>query len=366
MQKNYYELLWLTKWATVDEIKKAYRKKAMEHHPDRWGDAEVFKEINEAYSVLSDENKKREYDTYGRVWGNPFGWWNSGFWWFGWVDVDLWDIFESFFGWWGSSRSRKKSSNISWEDLEYRLKIDLKTSIIWWKTTLKYDKYIKCDDCWQDWWTWKQTCSDCHWTWYVKYRQQTMFWTIEHTGVCEKCNWAWETIEHVCKTCHWNKRIKKSVSYDIEIPAWIDDGMVIKISWEWNDWIKSSSWDLYVKFSVDLSEKNLTRKGYDLHYDLEIDVLEAILWTLKELNIPVIWKRSIKIDAWTQFWSIIKMSWDWVKHIDKDKKWDLFIALNIKIPKKLSETEREFYENLAKEKKINFSNKKWIFEKIFG
>ena len=104
--------------------------------------------------------------------------------------------------------------------------------------------------------------------------------------------------------------------------------MVIKISWEWNDWIKSSSWDLYVKFSVDLSEKNLTRKGYDLHYDLEIDVLEAILWTVKELNIPVIWKRSIKIDAWTQFWSIIKMSWDWVKHIDKDKKWDLFIALN--------------------------------------
>ena len=229
MAKDYYELLWVAKTASIDEIKKAYRKKAMEHHPDRWGDAEVFKEINEAYWVLSDDTKKRQYDTYWSVGWNPFWWW-GWFWWFGWVDVDLWDIFESFFGWWGtSSRSRKKSSNFSWEDLQYDLKIDLKTSIIWWKTTLKYDKYIKCDDCWQDWWTWKKTCSDCWGSGYVKYRQQTMFWTIEHTWVCEKCNWAWESVEHVCGKCNWNKRIKKQVSYELEIPAWIDDWMVIKV-----------------------------------------------------------------------------------------------------------------------------------------
>ena len=116
---------------------------------------------------------------------------------------------------------------------------------------------------------------------------------------------------------------------------------------------------------MDLKEKDLKRKWYDLFLDLEIDVIEAILWTTKEVNIPVIWKRSIKIDAWTQVWSIIKISWDWVKYIDRDKKWDLFVELNIKIPKKLSDSERQAYEEIAKEKKLNVHNKKWIFEKIF-
>lgn len=366
MSKNYYDILWVDKWASWEDIKKAYRKKAMEHHPDRWGDAEIFKEINEAYWVLWDENKKREYDTYWRVWWNPFWGWTWGFGWFWWVDVDLGDIFESFFGWSAWWRSRKKPKNFSWEDIETRINIDLKTSIIWWKINVKYQKYVKCNDCNQDWWTGIKTCWDCNWTWYVKYRQQTMFGTVEHTWACESCNWTWETLENVCKFCNWQKRIKKDVVYDLEIPAWIDDWMTIKITWEWNDWVKSISGDLYVRFWVDLKEKNLVRRGYDLYYELEIDVLEAILWTQKDIIIPVIWKRSITIESWTQIWTIIKKSWDWVKFIDKDKKWDLYIEIKIKIPKKLSDFERESYEKIAKEKKINFSNKKWIFEKIFS
>jgi len=149
MSKNYYSILWVDKTVSQDEIKKAYRKKAMEHHPDRWWDGEKFKEINEAYSVLWDENKKREYDTYWSVWGNPFwSWWFSS----AWFDVDLWDIFESFFWWWRTTSKRKKSSNFSWEDIETTLNIDLKTSVIWWKTTLKYEKYVVCSDCHWAWW----------------------------------------------------------------------------------------------------------------------------------------------------------------------------------------------------------------------
>lgn len=365
MSKNYYTTLWVEKTASQDDIKKAYRKKAMEHHPDRWWDAEVFKEINEAYSILSDEGKRKEYDTYWRVWaGNPFG--GSGWFSSAWFDVDLWDIFESFF-WWGSWRtSRKKNtSNFRWEDIEITFKVDLKTSIIWWKQKLKYEKVVVCDDCHWEWGEWKSSCPDCKWTWYVKYRQQSFFGTIEHTGPCERCNWTWEIIEKVCKTCNWQKRIRKTVEYDIEIPAWIDNNMVIKIEWEWNDWIKSSSWDLYVKFKIDLTEKNLRRDGVDLHYDLEIDVIEAILWTTKEINIPIIWKRSVNIEAWTEIWTIIKMPSDWVKYIDRDRKWDLFINILIKIPKKLSSTEREYFEKIATERKLNVHNKKWILEKIF-
>lgn len=363
MSKEYYSILGLSKWATEDEIKKAYRKKAMEHHPDRWWDAEKFKEINEAYSVLSDSTKKREYDTYWSVWwGNPFSWWG-----FGWVDVDLWDIFEQFFWWgWRTSSRKKASSSFSWEDIETILKVDLKTSIIWGKTKLKYEKYIVCSDCHWEWWEWKAMCPDCHGSGYVKYRQQTMFGTIEHTWACERCGWSGETLEKVCTGCWWQKRIRKTVELDIDIPAGIDDGMVIRINWEWNDGIKASSWDLYVRFKVTTIEKNLIRKWVDLHLDLEIDVIEAILGTTKEINIPIIWKRNIVIESWTQVGTVIKITWDGVKYIDRDKKWDLFVNILIKIPKKLSESERTSFENIAKEKKLNVHNKKWIFEKIFG
>jgi molecular chaperone DnaJ len=364
MWKEYYSILWVEKTATQDEIKKAYRKKAMEHHPDRGWDAEIFKEINEAYSVLGDENKKREYDTYGRVWGGSPFW---GAWWFGWAwfDVDLWDIFESFFWGWWRTNSRKKSNNFRWEDIEITFKIDLKTSIVWWKQKLKYEKMSSCPECNWEWWEWKKSCPDCKWTWYVKYRQQSFFGTIEHTWPCETCNWSWEIIEKVCGTCNWNKRIRKNFEYEIEIPAWIDNNMVIKIEWEWNDGIKWQAWDLYVKFRVEQTEKNLKRDWVNLNYDLEIDLIEAILWTTKEINIPIIWKRTVKIEAWTDFWTILKMPWDWVKYIDRDRKWDLFINIIIKIPKKLSETERECFEKLASEKKLNVHNKKWILEKIF-
>lgn len=364
MSKEYYSILGLSKWATDEEIKKAYRKLAMQHHPDRWWDAEKFKEVNEAYSILSDSTKKREYDTYGSVWGwNPF--WGSG--WFGWMDVDLWDIFEQFFwGWARTSSRRKPASSFSWEDVETVLNIDLKTSIVGWKTKLKYDKYLTCHDCHGEWWEWKTICPDCHGSWYVKYRQQTMFGTIGHTWACERCHGTGETLEKVCGTCGWQKRMRKTVELDIDIPAGIDDGMVIRINGEWNDGIKASAWDLYVRFKVNTIEKNLIRKWVDLHLDLEIDVIEAILGTTKEVNIPIIWKRNIIIDSGTQVGTVIKIAWDWVKYIDKDKKWDLFVNVLIKIPKKLSEAERECLEKIAKEKKLNVHNKKWIFEKIFG
>ncbi|MBW7954519.1 DnaJ domain-containing protein [Candidatus Gracilibacteria bacterium] len=366
MSKNYYDILGISKTSSEDEIKKAYRKKAMEYHPDRGGDESKFKEINEAYSVLSDSEKKRQYDTYGSVGGNqnPFGggFSNGGF------DVDLGDIFEQFFGGSGrgSSRGRKKSGNIEGEDLEYLLEIDLKTSIFGGKTILKYEKFVVCDECKGEGGEGKKTCSDCRGSGYVRYRQQTMFGTIEQTGVCEKCHGTGEEIKSPCKKCHTNKRIKKEVEYEIEIPAGIDDGMVIKISGEGNEGLKSSSGDLYVKFKVKQIEKSLIRKGVNLYYDLEIDVIEAILGTTKEINIPVIGKRNIVVDAGTQVGTVIKITGDGVKHIDRDKKGDLFINLLIKIPKRLSEAERECFEKIAKEKKLNVHNKKGIFEKIFG
>jgi len=353
---DYYEILEISKNASVEEIKKAYRKLAMKYHPDRnkWNkEAEQkFKQINEAYSCLVDENKRKQYDMFWKAWTNNFWWWFS---WNSWFWVDLNDIFEQFFSWGFWWNSRKKSWAFAGEDLEKIIEIDLKTSIFWWTKEIELEKLVKCEKCNWEWWTGKKTCEQCSWSWYVTYRQQSLFWVIEQTWVCDKCNWTWEIIENICEVCNWQKRVKKIEKIKIEIPAWIDDGMVIKMEWKWNDWVWTDiKGNLYIKFKVPLIEKNL-----------EIEIVEAVLWTKKEINFPIIWKREIEIPGWTSHWTIIKKSWDWVKYIDKDKKWDLFINISIKIPKKLSSKEKELYLEIAKEKKIDVNNKKGIFEKIF-
>ncbi len=373
---DYYEILEITKTSSKEEIKKAYRKKAMKYHPDRtkWDkeSEKKFKQVNEAYSCLCDDSKRKQYDMFWKAGTSGFGggwawgWFGWGFWSTGWVDLN--DIFEQFFtGQWGWGNSRKKSGAFAWENLEKIVEIDLKTSIFWWKKEIEVEKMMACEECKWEWWTGKKTCEQCKWSWYVTYRQQSLFGVIEQTWACDKCNWEGQIIENICKKCNWAKRIKQTKKIEIDIPAGIDDGMVIKIEGEWNEGVWTSlKGDLYLKFKVPLIEKNLRRRGVNLYYDLEIEVVEAILWTKKEINFPIIWKREIEIPAGTSHWTIIKKTGDWVKYIDKDKKGDLLINIVIKIPKKLSAKEKELYLEIAKEKKVDVNNKKGIFEKMFG
>ena len=194
---------------------------------------------------------------------------------------------------------------------------------------------------------------------------QSIFWTIQQKVTCDECHGSWEVFESVCSDCNWEKRkvVKKTI--DIDIPAGIDNGMIIKMTDEWNHWVGTKAHgDLYIKFSIPTEEKWLKRDGSNLYYTIQVDVIEAILGTQKDINIPIIWKRTIDIKAGTSHGTVIKISSDGIKHVDGDDKWDLFITVEIKIPKKLSKIERSHYEAIAKEKKINV-NKWWVFDKIF-
>ena len=365
MSKDLYKILDLDTGASTDEIKKAYRKLAMKYHPDRnaWDtEAEAkFKEVNEAYSVLSDAGKRQQYDTFGSTWWgwNPFGGW-------GFQADDISDIFSSFFGWGFNTGGARKSSERRGEDLEYELHIDLKTSIYWGKDTVEFQRRTYCESCDGDGGSGKTTCGTCGWRGQVTHTSQSPFGVIQQTRTCADCDGSWETFEEVCGECHGEKRILKKEKLDIDIPAGIDEGMVIKLTGEWNAGVGTkASGDLYVRFSVQTSEKWLTRDGVDLHYDLEIDIVEAVLGTKKEIQIPIIGKRNISIDAWVQPESILKMSGDGVKYIDRDTKWDLLIHIHIPTPQKISKKERELYEEIAHEKKINVNSKKGVFEKLF-
>ena len=294
--------------------------------------------------------------------GNPFGG--------GWFQAeDLWDIFSSFFGggFSGSTGGRRRPTESRGEDLEYDLHIDLKTSIYGGKDKIEFHKREACTHCDGEGWSGKKTCPTCNGRGQVTHTSQSPFGVIQQTRTCSDCNGSGEIFEHICSECQGEKRVLIKQKLDIEIPAGIDEGMVIKLTGEGNDGIGTrASGDLYVRFHVNLSEKWLTRDGVDLHYDLEIDLVEAVLGTKKDVNIPVIGKRTISIDAGTQAESILKVAGDGVKHIDKDAKGDLLIHIHIPMPKKLGKKERELFEEMAKEKKINVNSKKGVFEKLFS
>ncbi|MCP4523725.1 MAG: DnaJ domain-containing protein [Candidatus Gracilibacteria bacterium] len=368
---NLYEVLGVEKNATKDEIKKAYRKAAMKHHPDRnSGDAAAekkFKDVNEAYSTLYDDAKRQQYDMFGSTGGaagaggNPFGGGFSGN-----ANVDFGDIFDSFFGGNGQSRGRgQRRTEQKGEDLEYQLHIDLKTSIYGGKETLKFKKRESCNTCDGAGGKGKKSCNKCHGTGQCTYTTQSIFGTIQQTATCDECRGSGESFETVCGDCHGEKRSVVTKEIEIDIPAGIDHGMVIKMTDEGNHGVNTNAHgDLYIKFTVPQEEKGLSRDDVNLYYHVEVDIIEAILGTNKEIVIPILGKRNISIKSGTQYGSIIKLENDGVQHINSDEKGDLFITIEVKIPKKLSKAERTHYESIASEKKINV-NKGGVFEKIF-
>ena len=362
MAKEYYSILGVSEDASAEDIKKAYRKKAMELHPDRHGgdkskEAE-FKKLNEAYGVLSDAQKKANYDRFWNAEGMGGGF--GGFW--GGFDAsDLGDIFSSFFGGGFGGGSRRKQD--IGEDIEVRIKISLEDAIKGTNRKIEYTRHNTCHHCSGKWGK-TEKCTTCHGTGQVRERVQTLFGVMEQSRPCPTCHGTGEKIVEKCSFCHGKWKIPEKKEKTLDIPAGIENGMSMKIRWEWQSG-RDGNGDLYIVFEVPEREGWLIREWADLHYTVKISPAEAALGVTKNLDIPILGKKNLDIDAGTQTGETRTYRGEGIERLDrKGYKWNLILHIDIEIPKKLTTDQKKLYEALLTSEWGKM--KKWWLSEVFG
>jgi molecular chaperone DnaJ len=349
-KRDYYEILGLKKGASEDEIKKAYRTLAKKYHPDvsKEPDAETkFKEVQEAYDVLADANKRQTYDQYGHQ-GNPFEGFQcggAGFEGFGGFS----DIFSQFFG--GGQRQRQNYDGPQrGDDLERVMTIDFMEAVLGTKKTVKVDVERECNKCHgtgaessSD----IETCSKCHGQGHINVEQRTMFGTMRTQQVCPACGGQGKIIKKRCSTCGGQGRVRESKTVDVNIPAGVDNNMTLKVAGYGNGGTKGAqSGDLYLRFRVK-PHKVFKRSDDDIILEVPISTTQAILGTT--IDIPTIYGDvSLKIPAGTQHGKILRMREKGVANVRNKRKGDQHVIVQLVTPENISAQERKLYEQIEK------------------
>jgi molecular chaperone DnaJ len=362
MSKNYYEILGVEKGASKDDIKKAFRKLAHQHHPDKkTGDPQKFKEASEAYTVLSDDKKRAEYDTYGRVFSdsgggggasgfnpNDFGFDFSGFGGQGaqgFQDFDLGDIFGTFFG--GGSRSRERTKRGA--DISVDVEISFQEAVFGADRKIILNKTSICDACagnGAEPGTELKTCSTCNGKGKIHETKSSFLGTFTTVRACTTCNGSGKVPTQKCKKCHGLGVLKKQEEIEIKIPAGIDDGEMIRLSGAGEAIAGGVSGDLYIK--VHVKKHPIFRKEeFNLVTDLNIKLSTALLggeYVLETLDGPI----TLKIPMGIEIGEILRIKGKGVP-IERSKRGDLLVKIHIELPKKLSKSASKLVEELKKE-----------------
>ncbi|MBN2881127.1 molecular chaperone DnaJ [Candidatus Woesearchaeota archaeon] len=373
MAKDYYETLGVSKDASSEEIKKAYKKLAKQHHPDLNNHSkeseEKFKEINEAYSVIGDEKKRSNYDRFGSSDNNyqGFSGFNEGdfgFSGFG-GGADFEDIFSSFFG--GGSRGGRRHQSQRGADLEFELVINLEDSVFGAKKTITIPRHETCSDCngsgaesSSD----VQTCPVCHGAG-VEYRQmRTPFGIMRQSVTCSACGGQGKTIKNKCKTCHGTGRVKQTRKIEIAIPAGIDNGQRIRMTGEGEAGLnKSLAGDLYLHISIEEHEF-FERDEYDLLCQVPISFSVAAIGG--KVDIQTIDKKNVelKIPAGTQSHTTFRIPNEGVTKLHTKSRGNLYVTVVVEVPKSLTAEQKQLLKEFDKgsKKKKFFNRIKKIFE----
>ncbi len=376
-KRDYYEVLGVDKKATDAEIKSAYRKKAKKYHPDlNPGDAEAeknFKEVNEAYEVLSDNDKKQRYDTYGHAGVDPNfgaggGGWSGGF---GGAGVDLNDIFESFFGggFGGGARGRRADPNAPRRggDIHVGLNISFMEAAHGCTKTVSYTRQETCPDCGGSGakkGTSASTCPDCNGTGYVTEMQRTPFGVMQNQRVCPHCGGKGKVISDPCNKCKGNGRVQVTVKKEVNIPAGIDDDQSLALRGQGDAGLNGGgAGDAIVVVTV-RPDPVLTRRNYDVFVDVPITYSQAVLGA--EIIVPTIdGKVRYEIPEGTQSGTRFRLRSKGIKYLNGRGRGDQYVTVNVEIPKKITREQKKALEAFeATLKDDNYEQRKGFFKKI--
>ena len=355
-KKDYYEVLGIDKNASQDEIKSAFRKLAKKYHPDvcKEADAEKkFKEVQEAYSVLSDEEKRRQYDQFGHAafqggagGGNPFG---GGFSGFDFGDFDYGDIFDNIFGGMGfgsrnnsgNSRKRPQKGN----DSLVKMKLTFEESVFGVKKDLELDVMEECDECDGKGGHGETTCDKCHGSGTITSEQRTMLGTFLTKTTCPKCNGKGKTYSSTCKKCRGEGRVREHKTIEVNVPAGVDEQSRLRVPGKGAcGYYGGPNGDLYIEFSIKEHEL-FERVEDDIYLEVPITITEAILGTKKE--IPTLYGNvKLTIPAGSEGGDKHRIKGKGINNKTNKHTGDMYIVLKVVIPNKLSRDQKKLIEEL--------------------
>lgn len=347
--RDYYEILGIPKNASTDDIKSAFRKLARQYHPDvsKEPDAEErFKEINEAYGILSDPQKRARYDQYGRAGLGEMGGMPD------YATMDFNDIFEEILGGFGfgfggsSSRSRRPHRG---RDLQVRVDLTFEEAIFGVEKSIEVTRNETCATCHgsgAEPGTSPQRCSTCGGRGEVRQVRQTIFGSMMQSGPCPTCGGRGEVISTPCHTCRGEGLERKTVKKVVPIPAGVDNGNQIRLAGEGEPGINGGpQGNLYLLVNVQ-GHKFFKRRENDILLNLDINIAQAVLGA--EVEIPTVnGNEKLKIPAGTQPGKVFTLKARGVPYIRKSGRGDQLVIVNVDIPSRLSKEQRELFEKLA-------------------
>lgn len=369
-KRDFYEVLGLKKGASEDEIKSAFRKMAMKYHPDRNpGDKdaeEKFKEVNEAYSILSDPEKKARYDKFGHAGVDPNagfgggGTYSGGFGGF----EDIFDMFGGMFG--GGGRggfSRRRNGPQKGRDIQKHLTIEFEEAAFGVKKEIRLTKYVECETCHGTGaatGSEKRTCPKCGGSGEVFTSQQTPFGMFQSSSPCPDCKGTGYIIDNPCPDCKGAGKVKKTITISVNIPAGVDNDSIVTLRGQGEPGENGGpAGDLYIVIGVK-PHKLFKRAGQDIQIEIPITFDQAALGD--EIVVPTLEEKvKYKIPPGTQPGTVFRLKGKGIVSTRSSRKGDLYVKVNLEVPTKLTSKQKKAIKRMSDEVDISCYSKKNSF-----
>lgn len=365
-KKDYYDVLGVSKTATADEIKKAYRKLARQYHPDVNKDnpeaAEKFKEASEAYSVLSDEQKRAQYDQFGHAafenggagGAGGFGGF-EGFGGFGGGGME--DIFDMFFGGQGRGARGSNAGPQRGADLRFDLEITFEEAAFGLEREISLYRDEQCPHCHgngAEHGSKVETCPECHGSGEIRFTQNTMFGQMTNVRPCPKCHGEGKIISEPCKECRGQGTVKKNKKLKVKIPAGVDNGSRLRVAGEGEAGVKGGpSGDLYVYLYVK-PHKFFERDGTTVYCEVPINIVQATLGD--EIKVPTLDGQVVmKVPEGTQPGKVLRLKGKGIPSLRNSTRGDQLVRIKVVVPQKLNEKQKDALRKFAEISKDNIN-----------